>query len=307
VDTAASACLFRIACPPLESSMGAMVPSCNRSAGLAAPRVSGAPGGRGGRGAFTLVEMLIVIAVLAVLASLLIPGVTLVRALANQAKCCNNLQQIAVGITTYKFTNNDILPGCMSLLMTPSGPLPNLQKLLICPLDPSNGADPAMGRGPNPPVYPYSDVYEPNATTTFNGFDVPGGTTIIGYPSSYFYQCSCVPLCPDPSSKTDGYDQWFYTATDLAAYKAANDSQEPTWLLGKHNELVLGAPNGSGGYYGPFSPSQFPILSCFHHEHWTQANITTSEKLISVTWDLNIMKTIVYWEHEVNPAIPLPP
>jgi prepilin-type N-terminal cleavage/methylation domain-containing protein len=70
-------------------------------------------------GGFTLIELLVVLAIIAVLAALLIPGISLVRAMANTSKCGSNLRQIHYATLAYADDNGGALPP--AYLDLPSG------------------------------------------------------------------------------------------------------------------------------------------------------------------------------------------
>lgn len=59
------------------------------------------------RNAFTLIELLVVVTIIAILASLLLPAVTMARALANSTKCQSGLRQIGMIMMVYGDDNED--------------------------------------------------------------------------------------------------------------------------------------------------------------------------------------------------------
>ena len=59
---------------------------------------------------FTLIELLVVIAIIALLVSILMPGLSRARELANRAKCMGNLKGIGNAMHMYRASANDAYP-----------------------------------------------------------------------------------------------------------------------------------------------------------------------------------------------------
>jgi prepilin-type N-terminal cleavage/methylation domain-containing protein len=248
------------------------------------------------RHGFTLIELLVVIAVIATLAGLLIPTIGIVRRMANDIKCGNQLQQIAGAIEVYKTENDEAFPSHMiggpgttatstDDLVHSGGPLTGTAKIFLCPRDSQAGADHLMGRTAASGMGDLSGLYDSGP--------IHGQT--VG--SSYDYEASGYYVGDANAGSLD----WFYTSTDIT--QLATDGIRPTWAIAKHNELVSGAPDTSGSVYsGPFPATQFPIIRCFWHNQWNTRNIHTDHKVKNVSWDLNVFDSIPKWEAQVDPA-----
>jgi prepilin-type N-terminal cleavage/methylation domain-containing protein len=230
---------------------------------------------------FTLIELLIVIAVIATLAGLLIPAVSLVKAKANDVRCSNNLRQVATAIIAYQGDHSDDCPGTLHELFSVNAglQLAGIERILICPKDRMKGAADHMNRNRLDPINTLTELWEPG--------------------SSFLYECSNVELT------SPGTQEWFFLpgyGRQLAVGEVA------TWADGKRNQLESGnAPGTDPSIRGaPFPADLFPIVSCFWHHQW---NGTTEEKtlrkVVSVSWNGNVFWHMPYWEHEVNPNIPL--
>lgn len=249
------------------------------------------------RRGFTLIELLVVIGIIAILAGLLIPAVTMIRSKSNDLKCKNNLRQLGFAMMAYRDDRDDTFPGRMTEMFDPRTNLglAGLEsKLLICPRDQARGSNSSMNRGgPLNPIL--SELY------THEG----------GKPVSYLYQTSSYPL----DSVTAG---WF-TYPKVSNPSPSNPdhyfgdvmiSSVHSWADGKRNQVAFGNVfQDSGGPLVagvPFSESHFPVISCFWHHLWTAQNVKTSPRVFSITFNGNTFDHIPYWEHQVNPLIPLP-
>ncbi len=247
---------------------------------------------------FTLIELLVVVGIIAVLAGLLLPVVGLVRRMANDIKCGNNLQQIGAAIEVYKHENNDNfpkrlrwgvgqidprtnLPGFGDLFQN-NGQLKGLTKILQCPHDAQLGKARLMGR-PSPAWEDLSSIYTED--------------------SSYMFEISDALLNP-------GQINFFFK--DRGNDKPAPGSSEATWVGGKYNQLRFGNLRDDNSTYGDgFPPSKLPTIRCYWHYKWTGSSKFArteqqTRKVKNVSWELNVFDSTPFWEHDANPAIPLP-
>ncbi|MCX5685487.1 MAG: type II secretion system protein, partial [Planctomycetota bacterium] len=100
-----------------------------------------------GRKAFTLVELMVVIAIIGILLALLMPGLTLVGASVNQARCSSNLHRLWQAISLR--TADEVMQANQRVLRASAWPaqvLPYLEsgaQLMICPA----GGDSLSGDG----------------------------------------------------------------------------------------------------------------------------------------------------------------
>jgi len=62
------------------------------------------------RTGFSLIELLVVVVVIAVLAALLVPAVSVVRGMAQSARCASNLRMVTVATLTYAGDNDQTFP-----------------------------------------------------------------------------------------------------------------------------------------------------------------------------------------------------
>ncbi|MCX5682430.1 MAG: type II secretion system protein [Planctomycetota bacterium] len=105
-----------------------------------------------GRKAFTLVELMVVIAIIGILLALLMPGLTLVGASVNQARCASNLNRLYQAISLR--TADEVMQANQRVLRASAWPaqiLPYLEsgaQLMICPAGgESMSEDGASGAG----------------------------------------------------------------------------------------------------------------------------------------------------------------
>lgn len=236
------------------------------------------------RRGFTLIELLVVIGIISILAGLLIPAVSMIRSRSSDLKCKNNLRQLGIAMMAYRDDRDDTFPGRLTEMFDPRtnlglGGLES--KLLICPRDQAKGTNSSMNRGgPLNPTLSELHTHE-------------------GKPVSYLYQTSSYLLDAQPAD-------WF-TYTPFGDPMIANVN---TWADGKRNQLAFGnvfkQTDGTIVNGVPFSESQFPVISCFWHQMWTDENVKTTPRVFSITFNGNTFDHIPYWEHQVNPLIGLP-
>lgn len=240
------------------------------------------------RRGFTLVELLVVISVIAVLAGMLLPAVNLVREQAKNAQCSNNLRQTALAMGVYQQDNQDDYPWHLTLLVGTEYDL--VLKSLQCPLDPTKGNDPLMGRTPASGMSDMTRLYEPGMSYMYevsnnpgsNQVNASGGQMLTSGDIGYFWR--------------DQKD--LPTATDL------------TWQDAKQHQAKAGnakpgvVPSGWADYGAPFPTSALPVLRCYWHGKWKASNLDSEKKVNNVAMGYNIFWSTPQWERDVNPNIP---
>jgi len=88
------------------------------------------------RNGFTLAEMMVVVAVIILLVAMLVPSFNAVYAIARQAQCANNLNQIRIGIASLKARDKISHTGALTVLgwrSQVSTYLANSQEVMLCP------------------------------------------------------------------------------------------------------------------------------------------------------------------------------
>ena len=219
------------------------------------------------RSAFTMIELLVVMTVILILTGILIPVIGMVRRQAKDVQCTHNLQQLGIGITAFQQSNNNMFPESLSQMFASGQPLSGeSMRVLLCPHDATKGGDMFFNRSSlnNSNT---SELYDPTHT--------------FAYPSmkhSYMFEAANVALDHDAVAQA-----WF-------------DPGSTTWAAAKVHQLKHGGPGGN-----PYRPEDFPILRCFWHSTFTDANKGTNKKVLNLTWAMTTKWTAPWWEKEFNP------
>jgi prepilin-type N-terminal cleavage/methylation domain-containing protein len=228
------------------------------------------------RHGFTLMELLVVISIIALLAGMILGAVSIVRRQAREVQCRSNLQQIGIGLTGFQQDHNNSFPVTFGALFAQGSTLEHENsKILLCPLDPDHGTNSLMGRANN----------NSNSWGDLSALFEPG--------CSYLFEAS---------GRTLGATERDWTYPDNSSWKDHGN----TWAEAKAYQLKHG--NAIAGGNAPFRPSDFPIVRCWHHAKWADSDMKKADKkkVMNLAWDLSIFMSIPYWEHQINPAIPLP-
>jgi prepilin-type N-terminal cleavage/methylation domain-containing protein len=235
---------------------------------------------------FTLIELLVVVAVIAVLAGLLIPSISLIRRLANDATCGNNLRQIGAAVSVYSMSRNDEkFPGHLRSIVENGGDFVGLKKILLCPRDFNKGTG-GYNREWDTPTNMSSQLW----------LDESGPAQQVH--TSYLYEVSETRLL------SDQYD--FFYQDDPGYVSGTYPTPLPTWMEGKGVQLR------TGNLGNPFPRAEMPIIRCFWHANWCNPgppptfvqSMVELKKVKNVSWDLNVFDSMPSWEHQINPAIP---
>jgi prepilin-type N-terminal cleavage/methylation domain-containing protein len=258
------------------------------------------------RTAFTLTELLIVIAIITLLAGLLYPALNMVKAQANEVKCESNMRNIAMALEVYRQDHTSNFPDSFLELETQYALPP---KVLLCPLDPSHGTDPFLGRVPNGQFgwkdYSYL-YYAATGSSIAFGEQIPANQP---------------PALTSYDFEANGRDDAnFCTQADIDFfYHNLPPNQVPTegtvsWADCKLNEQANGNWNTQTNSYSlPFPTAAVPILRCYNHWDWLKtakllnATGNTSAtaypaQVVNINLDFGAMKTIPWWEVAINPG-----
>ncbi len=231
--------------------------------------------------AFTLIELLVAISVIVVLAGISIPVIGVVRKQAKDAQCRNNLKQLFTGITGYRMESNQIFPQTLTIMFEEGQALAGeSRKLLLCPFDGTKGNDATFNRHSQWASLPELRT-DPRNNQPLS--------------LSYLFEAAHVPLNSNAQNWTFGDGTLWST-------------HGTTWGVVKAAQLRKGGSVPSTGGPGrPFNESQFPIIRCFYHAPWaTLPPASLTEKVMNVSWDGSIFMSMPFWEHQMDPGIPLP-
>jgi prepilin-type N-terminal cleavage/methylation domain-containing protein len=243
------------------------------------------------RKGFTLIELLIVVSIIAVLAGLLFPALSMVKKQVNVVKCSSNLRQIALAIEVYRQQNEDRFPYFLMSGHAGDPGTANLMamdmpaKIFQCPFDKTHGQTKTMGRRTTGGWTDLSFIHEPGSSYCFE--------------SSSFQDKS---YCPDTG---DGKPVigWFYSASDPDRPTEGHTS----WAEVKQHQQKVGNLGGA------FPPDYFPVVRCYWHHDWNTPDMANSAKasqrvkVNNISLGFNVFQSSPFWEHDVNPNIPLPP
>ena len=228
------------------------------------------------RRGFTLIELLVVIAVIAILAGILVPTIGMLRAQAKEVQCRNNLQQIGTGIATFRGENLNSFPMTIDQMFLAGSVLAGEStQIKLCPFDAAKGADTNMGR----PI-----AWGSLANLHENGL-------------SYIFESSGRLLTNTLSNYE--LDHW-----EIGS-KTWRQTGATTWGDIKAYQLTKGRHDGTA-----FDPGVFPILRCLWHYQWDKGSSgarSTVKKVLNLSWDFRVFLSIPFWEHQADPAIPIPP
>src|SRR6266496_5103404 len=150
------------------------------------------------RRGFTLIELLVVLAVIAILAALLLPALAKAKGKARQARCLNNLRQIAMACVLYRGENSDINVPHRSCPDTPDDPYG-----LSSPVPSGNGPNNPPPTGPNEQWWaPYDPSQVPD------GLPGAGAKPGLLHP---FFQTATIFKCPEETMGQCGYGMNYST------------------------------------------------------------------------------------------------